>query len=174
MPTFARSDVSSPGPTDEPGPPEDVSNRALADTVGVPGRGNQPLAVKLADSSGPAARSQSGPTDEARRSPRDTGAPANQNGARPIDPHKALKQPIYRFQQTRPVTFRELLWQVQEMAGVPIEFDPPELEKQVADKQVTLTLRRTTVGDILRALAAKVGLVVHIQKRRVCLGKPDA
>ncbi len=80
-----------------------------------------------------------------------------------------MRQPIRLFQQTEPASFEALLWQVEQMAGVPVTFDPPTLREEVAERPVTLSLKQTTVGEILRALAERVGLEVRVEARRVVL-----
>lgn len=72
----------------------------------------------------------------------------------------ALQQPIRRFSQARPVKCRELLRQVEELAGIPIVLDAvaqgPAADK--LDREVSLELSDTTVEGILAALVARVGL----------------
>lgn len=72
----------------------------------------------------------------------------------------ALQQPIRRFSQGRPVKCRELLRQVEELAGIPIVMDAvaqsPGAEK--LDREVSLELSDTTVEGILAAVVERVGL----------------
>jgi hypothetical protein len=72
----------------------------------------------------------------------------------------ALQQPIRRFSQVRPVKCRDLLRQVEELAGIPIVMDAvaqgPAAEK--LDREVWLELSDTTVEGILAAVVERVGL----------------
>ena len=89
-----------------------------------------------------------------------------------IDVPAALAQKIQSYGLTRPVPFRSVLLDIEEMAGVPIRFDENELVTAAGmlDKPVSLkTLQETTVGQILRALVERVGLVYKIEADRIRL-----
>lgn len=93
----------------------------------------------------------------------------------PVDVAAALKQPIRRFEQVRSVPFRELLLQMEELAGVPIRFD----EQQITDidkrfeEPVSVILEQTTVGEILQAVVEQVGLAYDIEATGIRL-RPQA
>ncbi|GAB4159954.1 MAG: hypothetical protein Tsb009_37290 [Planctomycetaceae bacterium] len=82
-----------------------------------------------------------------------------------VDVAAALKQPILRFQQAKPATFRDLLEEIEEMAGVPIRYN----EQSVAitskwDTRIQLKLEMVTVRDVLESIVAEVGLSYKIEK----------
>ncbi len=91
----------------------------------------------------------------------------------PIDVAAVLRQPIARFEQTQPVPFRDLLRLLEEMAGVPIStaaLDSATVSR--FDTPVTLSQSETTVGDLLGALVATVGLRYEIHEQGVRLLDP--
>lgn len=73
---------------------------------------------------------------------------------------RALQQPLRRFSQVRPARFLDVLRQVEEAAGVPIDVngvaDGPAAAR--LQREVSLELSNTTVGDVLAALVARVEL----------------
>ena len=85
--------------------------------------------------------------------------------AKPIDVEGVLKQPIRSYRQVGAVPFRELLLQVEEMAGVPIRIDKRLLAGSATklDQPVSLESENTTVGGILQALVKKAGLAYKIE-----------
>ncbi|MEX2288259.1 MAG: hypothetical protein WD648_14285 [Planctomycetaceae bacterium] len=85
--------------------------------------------------------------------------------APPIDVAANLAQPIVRFEQIRPVPFRDLLLLVEEMAGVPIVYDQidPAAMQTAFDTRVSLSLQRTTVGEILQETLKRVGLSFDVE-----------
>ena len=76
-----------------------------------------------------------------------------------------LRQRIARFDQVKPVALVKLLDTVEELAGVPIVWDLHIADEQF-QKQVTVRLKETTVGEILDTLLKQVGL-----ERRIVEGK---
>jgi hypothetical protein len=82
-----------------------------------------------------------------------------------IDVQRALNQPILELSQTQPVEFLVLLRQVEEMAGVPI--DVSSVAAPRLKMPVTLSLTKTTVGDILAALVEAAGLRLETTERGV-------
>ncbi|MCA9056189.1 MAG: hypothetical protein KDA75_20295, partial [Planctomycetaceae bacterium] len=76
------------------------------------------------------------------------------------DVEGALSQPIVRFSQVRGVPFADLLPQLQDLAGVPVQFtsDDDARREAVLTREVSVELRDTTVGEILDAVLKQVGL----------------
>ncbi len=76
------------------------------------------------------------------------------------DVERALAQPIVRFTQIRPVQSRELLLQIEELAGIPIRTDEiaERPESSRLEQEVSLDVRETTVGDLLQRLLEEIGL----------------
>lgn len=77
-----------------------------------------------------------------------------------------LQQKIARFDQAKPVAFVKVLETVEELAGVPIVWDLERVDEQHLQKTVTLSLKQTTVAEILDTLLKQVGL-----ERRTVEGK---
>ncbi|MEZ6067873.1 MAG: hypothetical protein R3B90_19660 [Planctomycetaceae bacterium] len=76
------------------------------------------------------------------------------------DIEQALGQRITRFAQVRPAKFLDLIRQIEEMAAIPIstrEIAEGPLSGRL-DREVSVELRDTTVGELLDALLAKVDL----------------
>ncbi len=86
-----------------------------------------------------------------------------------IDLSKRLAQKLVRFELKEPASLEILLFDLQELVGVP--FDLSELPMETRKKTIKLTLQEPTVFDVLKevARAADVGYVVqreHISVRR--------
>ena len=77
-----------------------------------------------------------------------------------------LQQKIARFDQTKPVAFVKVLDTIEELAGVPIVWDLERVDEQHLQKTVTVSLKQTTVAEILDTLLKQVGL-----ERRTVEGK---
>ena len=77
-----------------------------------------------------------------------------------------LQQKIARFDQAKPVAFVKVLETVEELAGVPIVWDLERVDEQHLQKTVTLSLKQTTVAEILDTLLKQVRL-----ERRTVEGK---
>lgn len=78
----------------------------------------------------------------------------------PVDIPKALAVKLVKFEQVQAAPFQELLFQVEEMSGVPIHRgdDVPEKTNPLWSQPVSLRLKETTVGQVLKTLLAKVNL----------------
>ncbi|WP_437192178.1 hypothetical protein [Planctomicrobium sp. SH527] len=78
-----------------------------------------------------------------------------------VDLKARLNQKLLGFEQNQPTPLEDLLFDVQELLGVKIDLSklPPETRKN----PVTISLKATTVGDVLREIAdsAKVGYAIH-------------
>ena len=76
------------------------------------------------------------------------------------DVERALAQPIVRFSQVRGVPFGELLKQLEDLAGVPVQLvDGDDASREaVLTREVSVELRDTTVGEIFDAVLKQVGL----------------
>lgn len=72
----------------------------------------------------------------------------------------ALNQPIVRFSQGRAIPLRDLLRQVEELAGIPIQFNAADAQQAdaILSREISLEVSDTTVGGILDAVLKKVGL----------------
>ena len=77
-----------------------------------------------------------------------------------------LQQKIVRFDQSKPVAFVKVLDTLEELAGVPIVWDLENVDEQHLQKAVTLSLKQTTVAEILDTLLKQVRL-----ERRTVEGK---
>lgn len=105
---------------------------------------------------------------------------AQANSTEPVDVASALKQPIRRFEQLRPAAFRDVLLLVEEMAGVPIRYDPKDGRQakrdaeDVFERKVSFKLENTTVGEILDTLLAQVGFSYKIEADGIRLLPPKA
>ncbi|MGH7202683.1 MAG: hypothetical protein ACREJB_18905 [Planctomycetaceae bacterium] len=76
----------------------------------------------------------------------------------------ALAQPIARFEQARPVAARVLLFEIEEMAGVPIDIDPAVATSgSPLDRPVTLRLEQVTVAEILEEMLRQLGLSYEVR-----------
>ena len=87
----------------------------------------------------------------------------------PLTPEEVeakLQQKIARFDQTKPVAFVKVLDTIEELAGVPIVWDLERVDEKHLQKSVTLSLKQTTVAEILDTLLKQVGL-----ERRTIEGK---
>lgn len=136
------------------------------------GTAPQALAVGEHAESSPAdaAITAAQPTAEAQPAVAEVAAPNHAQAAppaaiaesppQPVDIQRALSQPIVSFRVARPVAARDLLAQVEEMAGVPIRVDTDALGRAAAnlDRPVSLQLERTTVGGILEELLRRIEL----------------
>ena len=73
----------------------------------------------------------------------------------------ALEFPIAKFVQTQPVSLLDMLYQWEEMAGIPIDATPLNDDPAAIDRleqDVTLDLSNTTLGEILAELLEQAGL----------------
>ncbi len=92
-----------------------------------------------------------------------------------VDIVAALKQPIARFDQSTPVSARQLLRSLEEMAAVEIEtLDLPAEAQSRLDRPVRLTLVQTTVGEILAAVLGQLDLAYEVRKDRIGVRIPAA
>ncbi len=82
-----------------------------------------------------------------------------------IDLKKRLAQGIVRFEQPEPASLGDVLFDVQELLGFPIDLSA--LPDDVRQKKVKLKLEQTNVGDILRAIADDAGLGYSVHPDRI-------
>jgi hypothetical protein len=77
-----------------------------------------------------------------------------------FDVAAALRQPIVSFHQHDPIPARTLLLLIEEMAGVPVSTErvTAAAGDSPLDQPVTLSLTKTTVGEILEALLERLDL----------------
>jgi len=84
-----------------------------------------------------------------------------------IDLTERLKQPLTAFHQMDPVPVEELLFDVQELLGVRIDLSglPAETRRQ----PITISLKATTVGDVLKEVAQAAGVGYAVQADRILI-----
>lgn len=80
---------------------------------------------------------------------------------------RALAQPISEFRQEKPVELRGLLKEVETLAGVEFRFDPDLDEEVGLEQKVSLTIKATTVDQILVSLLARVRLARDVREGHV-------
>ena len=145
---------------------------------GDPGRGSDPIVPLLAgDPAAPAAHENpvapnadagdlAGPVGDAVRVIAEIAHSPDQPIEVPMaesavvyDTATALKQRILKFDQSKPVPARDLMQVIEEMAAVPIRFEelPAEFLPRLATP-VTVSLKSTTVGEILQAIVDRAEL----------------
>ena len=91
-----------------------------------------------------------------------------------VDVDAQLEQPIQEFLQAKPTSLRVMLLQIEEMAGIPIQYEEEKLGEEVLDSELTLSLKNTTVGAILAATLDKVGLKHVIDSGKLQIVKKPA
>ena len=101
--------------------------------------------------------------------------PAEVKPAKPVDIGAALAVKIVKFEQIKDVPLRELIFQLEEMCGVPIRRgdDVPGGSAEIWKKPVSLSLKNTTVRQILETLLEKIPLSYTIEKDHILLHKPQ-
>lgn len=67
-----------------------------------------------------------------------------------------LEQKIALFEQVKPAPLRNILFDLQELAGVPV--DASLLKEEVLQRSVSVTLRNTTVGEIFQQVGRSAGV----------------
>jgi len=84
---------------------------------------------------------------------------------KPIDVAALLKQPIARYEQSRGAPFQVVLREFEELLGAPIRYDLAGLSESgiLLDRTVRLHQTDTTVGELLEALLAEMGLTYDIE-----------
>ncbi len=92
-----------------------------------------------------------------------------------IDFGTALKQPLLLFDQSKPVSRRELIELMEELVGAPIRYDAAELGEKNLDKQVTFKAENTTLGGVLKSILDPAGwaFVAEETQLRVKLKPPE-
>jgi len=138
------------------------------------------LDLKIAGEPGDRRKQPSAGPAEPHSQPREPVAAPKPQGPpdpEPIDVAARLQQPILRFDQSQAVPVRDLLFQVGEMAGAPIRFDQPSNKdlRRILDRRISLTLTKTTVGGILKAILDRAGLSYRIETGGIRVGNklPD-
>ncbi|MCA9071279.1 MAG: hypothetical protein KDA84_20265, partial [Planctomycetaceae bacterium] len=88
---------------------------------------------------------------------------------KPVDIPAALALKLVKFEQIQAAPFEELLFQVQEMSGVPIKRgkDVPEKANPIWSQPVSLRLKETTVKQVLESLLAKAQLSYTIESDHI-------
>ncbi|HWL10308.1 MAG TPA: DUF1559 domain-containing protein [Planctomicrobium sp.] len=78
-----------------------------------------------------------------------------------IDLSARLNQPIVAFELKQPVPLEDLMMDIQELLGLPIDLS--SLSEPARQQRVSLSIKSVTVGDLLREIAqvANVGYTVH-------------
>lgn len=80
-----------------------------------------------------------------------------------------LKQPVARFDQTKPVPFVKLLDLLEDMAGVAIVWDVNRVDDEQLQQPMTLRLEQTTVGAILETAIKQVKLQHRLADGQIVL-----
>lgn len=165
-----------PRPTEQPAPD---GNPVIADAG--PPAGAEPAAdLPPAGEKPPAEPAEQG---VAAKDPPPAVAPANPPGdpaepaaLTPAEIAAALRQPIVQFRTSDVITLAGLLDDLEEMIGAPIVsaddetgIDRPGAPLDVRDQIISVELRETTLGAILRAVLQKAGLEYQIEPGRIRL-----
>lgn len=89
----------------------------------------------------------------------------------PVDIPRALAVKIVKFEQLKDVPFQELLYQVEELTGVPIrpDADLPPADAEFWSRPVSLSLKQVSVEEILKALLEKADLRFTIESDHIQL-----
>lgn len=74
-----------------------------------------------------------------------------------IDFDAILKQRLQSFDQSKPVSRRELIELMEELIGAPIRYDVAELGEKNLDKQVTFKVENPTLGGLLKTILEPAG-----------------
>jgi hypothetical protein len=82
-----------------------------------------------------------------------------------VDLAARLKQPVAGFRLSQPAPLEDVLFDVQELIGVPI--DVSSLPEVVRQRPVTVTLENTTAGEILKAVATQADLGYTVGTDRI-------
>lgn len=92
-----------------------------------------------------------------------------------IDFETVLKQPLQLFDQSKPVSRRELIELLEELVGAPIRYDATELGEKNLDKLVTIKAENTTLAGVLKLVLDPAGWVFVAEETqlRVKLKPPD-
>ncbi len=90
---------------------------------------------------------------------------------KPVDVPAALAVKIVKFEQVKNAPFHELLYQVEELCGVPIrrDADLPANNAELWNRPVSLRLKDTTVGQILEELLQKAQLRYTVEADHIQL-----
>ncbi len=115
------------------------------------------------------------PANADPKNPGDPPKPIEPAPAKPVDIDAALAVKIVKFEQLTDTPFKELIFQVEEMCGVPIRRgdDVPGAADEIWSQPVSLRLQNTTVRQILEALLEKISLTYTIEKDHILLHKPQ-
>ncbi len=99
--------------------------------------------------------------------------PVEVKPAKPVDINAALAVKIVKFEQLTDVPLKELIFQLEEMCGVPIRRgdDVPVGSAEIWKQPVSLRLKNTTVRQILESLLEKIPLTYTIEKDHILLHK---
>jgi predicted Zn finger-like uncharacterized protein len=91
--------------------------------------------------------------------------------ARVVDVAGALAQKIRRFDQSQAAPLEEVLFLLEEMAGVPIRYDPQMLRDGM---RVSFKAEDTTIGGILEELLERAQLTYEIERDGIRLRPTEA
>lgn len=73
-----------------------------------------------------------------------------------VDYQPRLAQRIAHYEQSRSVRFRDLLWELEELAGIPI--DASRLSEETLQKPLPVDLKNVTVEEIIHHLCQSAGV----------------
>jgi hypothetical protein len=89
----------------------------------------------------------------------------------PVDIPAALAVKVVKFDQIKEVPFQQLLYQVEELCGVPIRpaSDLPAAEEEFWNRPVSMSLKNASVRQILESLLEKVNLRFTVESDHIQL-----
>lgn len=118
--------------------------------------------------SNPAIAPSGNPDPTTQPNPEDAQSPPSESPAQvlakpevvKVDIQAALSQKLSEYRLAKPVPLRNMLIELESMIGVPISIDTQQIRDTTAvlNKDVSVSLRSTTVGELLAASLKPVGL----------------
>lgn len=89
--------------------------------------------------------------------------------AKPVDIEAALGLRIRQFKLDQPVAVQELVWQFEELLGVPIAADATQLGPDIErlKRRVTVQLRDTTLRGVMEKVLGEIGLGFRVAGGRL-------
>lgn len=84
-----------------------------------------------------------------------------------IEIDRALAQKIRAYRVEKPTPLATLLSELQELCGVPVDWS--QLDDEILEKEIVITVENLAVKDLLRAVAEKAGVTLQVEKFSVQL-----
>lgn len=82
-----------------------------------------------------------------------------------FDLQKALRRKLLVYRQQQAVPLEELLWELEELIGAPV--DVSHLNREARQQEVAVDLQESTLAEILQELARHAGLRVEVGRDRI-------